>query len=145
MKKREFIGLMTILGGIPGFGALITIAMGNTNSSYITFLIMAALLFRGVCGTIGGILLWQGKRIGYIFSLTCWLYMVIVGTMTSCTIFSGDLFKNFEFSPDNQFFWSALGSSAGKIFFGTPFIFILTRDLIITREKASTRTLNPSS
>ena len=142
MKKRKFIGLMTILGGIPGFGALITIAVGNTSSSYITFLVMTELLFRGVCGTIGGILLWQGKRIGYIFSLTCWSYMAIVA---SYTIFSGDLFKNLEFSSDNKFFWSTLGKIAGKISWGIPFIFILTRDLIRTRETEKTGAFNPIS
>jgi hypothetical protein len=134
MKKRKFIGFMTVLSGLPGIAGITFFFMFGFSFSSMALLAIAAILFRGVAGTIGGILLWKGKRLGYQLSIVCHSYLMIAGVITLYQILIAGGEVSFAFTPENQFFLKALSRSIGKLIWGIPFIFILSRDLFNSKN-----------
>jgi hypothetical protein len=143
MKKRKFIGFMTVLSGLPGLAGFFHFFMGGLNFSLVMLIMLSAILFRGICGVVGGVLLWKGKRLGYQLSIIAWTYLVIVGLVSLYQLFGTDIFQSFEFSIDNKLFWSMLGKTIGKLIWGIPFIYILANQLI--NERAVKIAVQPSS
>lgn len=137
MTKRKIIGFMTILGGIPGVGGLLHFMndIGEVSLGFV--LIVLAVFCRGICGVVGGVLLWRGNKLGYQLSIVMWGYMVIVGLLAFYQIFTDPHFTSFEFSPENSVFWSVIGKSAGKLIWGIPFLYILTRDLLALKKNST--------
>jgi len=130
MKKRKFIGFMTVLSGVPGLiGIPLLFSIGITESPIIVIMAILAFIFRGICGVVGGVQLWRGKKIGYILSSIMWAYMVIVGLIASYQLSTEVFAATYEFSVENNLFWSAFGKILGKLIWGVPFLYILITDL----------------
>ena len=142
MKKRKFVGFMTILWGVPGLAGMLLFMNGFDELSFLVFLALLAVIFRGLCGVVGGVLLWRGSKLGYQLSLVMWMYMLVVGLIAFYQLFTGPYFTSFEFTPDNQLFWSAFGKNGGKLIWGVPFIYILIKSLFESRKAESENALS---
>ena len=134
MKKRKVVGIFTFLCGLPGIAAILLFGFSGFNLSLITLLALTAFVFRGVFGTVGGIMLCMGKRTGYILSTISWGYLLIVGVFSFYQIFSNGFFTSFDFTPENHMFWKLFAKSTGKIFWGGLITAILAKDLIKGHE-----------
>ncbi len=97
--------------------------------SLLSALALAAFIFRGVCGVTGGVLLWQGRKLGYQLSIITWLYMVVIAFAASYQIFFTDIFTSYELTVENKLFASMLGKTMGKFLWGIPILYILIREL----------------
>ncbi len=137
MKKRKFVGFMTVLGGVPGLFGIVILLNGLGELSFLVFMAILAVLCRGLCGVVGGILIWRGSKLGYQLSAVMWCYMVVVGLMAFYQLFTGPYFTSFEFSTENQVFWSAFGKSAGKLLWGIPFLYLILKDLVFLNSSGS--------
>jgi hypothetical protein len=134
MKKRKVIGIFTFLSALPGVGVVLLFGFGGLGVDIMTFLAVAAFLCRGVCGTVGGVLLCMGKKSGYFLSSIAWGYLLIIGLFSFYQIFTGGFFTSFEFTPENHMFWKMFAKSIGKIFWGSLLSFILIKDLLHKEE-----------
>jgi len=145
MKKRQFIGFMTILAGLPGLGGLLLLLNDIGEINFTLIMVILAVLCRGFCGVAGGVLLWRGNKLGYQLSTVAWGFMVIVAFMAFYQLFTGPYFTSFEFTSENKLFWSVFGKSAGKLLWGIPFLYIMIRDLnIFTHKNTTEATVEPS-
>jgi hypothetical protein len=130
MRRRWFIGLVTILTGLAGLAApLVLMFFGSSISAFLFVMTILAFGLRGVAGTVGGVLVWRGRRLGYQLSVACWLYLVIVGLVALVQLFTGSPPSSPALGPESRLFWRALGTSLGKLFWGIPILYILIRDL----------------
>lgn len=129
MKKRKFIGFMTILSGLPGIGGFLLFKNGVGELSSIAVMAFLAIVCRGIFGVVGGVLLWRGERLGYQLSSIMWTYMVVVGLISFYQLFTGPYPASFELTPESRLFWSILGRTLGKLIWGIPFLYILLKAL----------------
>lgn len=116
--------------------------MGGFPFSYITLLFGAAFIFRGICGVTGGVLLWQGKKLGYQLSIVAWLYLVIIACAATYQMFFTDLFTSYAFTVENKLFTSLFGKTMGKFLWGIPILYILIRELKSSGQSISNVTKN---
>jgi len=140
MKKRKFIGAITFLTGLPGLAVIAIMFWGEFVFSYMTLLIIAAFIFRGVCGVTGGVLLWQGKKLGYQLSILTWLYLVIIAFAATYQMFFTDIFTSYAFTVENKMFTSFFGKTMGKFLWGVPILYILIRDIKSLEQSISNDT-----
>jgi hypothetical protein len=130
MRRRWFVGLVTILSGLAGLMApLVFVLLGLRLSALLLVMTMLAFLLRGVAGTVGGVLVWRGKRLGYQLAALSWSYLVIVGTVALVQLFTASESSAGFLARDSRLFWRAVGASLGKLLWGIPFLCILVRDL----------------
>ena len=131
VKKRKIIGLLTILAGLPGLGGLLLLDRLDSYPLVAIIVVLNAIFFRGVCGTIGGILIWRGSKWGYYLSLTTWLYLVIVSILTFVQLYDNGVILSYGFLEEN---YSSFGRpfllSLLKVLLGIPIIHIILNDLL---------------
>ncbi|TWU44566.1 hypothetical protein Poly59_31160 [Rubripirellula reticaptiva] len=114
-----------MLQGVIGvFGAIVVAALAFASPpSLLTIsLLTTTIVFRGFCGLAGGILLWQGRRKGYQFSVGCWMYLTLVGLLALVQLFFVDL--------SAPYMMRHVGSTIGKLLFGSAFTYVLLADLL---------------
>ena len=131
MKKRKIIGLLTILAGLPGLGGLLLLDRLDSYPLAAIIVVVNAIVIRGICGTLGGILIWRGSKWGYYLSLITWLYLVVVSILTFAQLYGSGAVLSFGFLKEN---YSSFGRpfllSLLKVLFGLPVIHLILNDLL---------------
>ena len=84
MKKRRIIGLLSVLIAFPNL--FLCIGLLGWHDFPITHWLVLEKLSIIVCGIIGGVLLWNGRRTGYLLSIIAWL-IVFKGSSSSLYYF----------------------------------------------------------
>jgi len=104
-----------------------------------TIVVINAIVFRGLCGTAGGVLIWRGSKWGYYLTLITWLYLVVVSILTITELYNSGIMISYGFLSENystfgrRFLYSVL-----KLAAGLPIIYILFNSILktsITVEK----------
>ncbi len=138
MKKRNIIGLLTILVGLTGLGGLWLIGQLNSFPFPARVIVFNAIFFKGICGLSGGILIWRGVRWGYYITLVCWLYLIVVSFLSLIQIFGNEIELSYGFLEQN---YSTFGRSfliaVLKIVMGIPIIHIIFKDLLKSHRLSS--------
>ncbi|GAA5215851.1 hypothetical protein ACFSJ3_10540 [Corallincola platygyrae] len=128
MKKRKFISVMTMLVALPGLFAPVVLLLG-VESIQIAVLAILAFVMRGICGVVGSVMLWKGKRLGYQLATATWVYMVIAA-LYSLVVLHMNVIPSFELNEVNHVLYlKPLSNGLGKLIWGLPFLYILIRDL----------------
>ena len=118
MKKRKLLGSLTIISAIPALAFALFFTISYKAS--ITNILVVEKMVIVICCFIGGLLLWQGKRLGYGLSAIGWLVILYTST----------------YSIYNVATRSAMLLQSGIFLaIGIPVFVILIRD-IIGRKKA---------
>lgn len=131
----KLVGVLTIIAGLPGLGGLLLFGKLGDFPFAATVVVINSFLLRGVCGTLGGILIWRGNRWGYYLSSIAWVYLVAVSVLTLSDLYGRGLALSPGFLQDNYsafgrpFAWSLI-----KILFGLPIIYIIFKGLPRNRE-----------
>lgn len=121
---RGLIALITLLAGLPGLGGIYLLYKLGNLPEWATIIVVNALIFRGVCGTAGGLLLFKGKRAGYYLTALAWIYLVTVSFMTIIRLYNKGVFTRSGLIMDNlSAYGNALAWSAAKIIIGLPVLF----------------------
>jgi hypothetical protein len=132
---NKALGLITIVAGLPGLGALLLIGMFGDFPLPAKMVVINSFVLRGVCGTLGGILLWRGSRWGYYLSLITWLYLVTVSVLTLSDLFDKGLILSLSFLQENYpNFGKPFARSIIKIILGIPIIYFIFKALSEKRE-----------
>jgi hypothetical protein len=129
LKRRKFFGIITILTGLPGLFSLLLFWITDFSFCKI-FLTIAAFLFRGCAGVIGGILLFKGKRLGYYLSILSWSYLIIVSLFSLISLGAGDY--NWDLSTydgSSTIHFKLFSKAIGKIIWGLIILYILVKDI----------------
>ena len=138
MKKQKIIGLITILAGLPAIGGFWLIGYLENFPLAATIIVINAIIFRAICGTIGGILIWRGNRWGYYLTLLCWLYLIIVSVLTLIQLYDNGIVLSYGFLEQN---YSSFGRpfllSVLKIAFGIPIVHVVINNLLRARKLGS--------
>ena len=131
MKKRKFIGLFTIVAGLPGLAGLWLIGQLGDLPLAAKVIVFNAIFFRGICGSVGGILIWRGGKWGYYLCLITWLYLVVVSVLTIFQLYNSGLSISFDLlDQDYSNFGRPFLISLLKIVFGIPIIYIIFNDFL---------------
>ena len=122
---------MTFLAALPGLAGIYVLwKLGNLPSGAV-MIVVNAIVFRGVCGTLGGALLWAGRRIGSYLALVTWLYLIIVSVLTLISLYNKGLDLSTAFSQDHlKVFGKPLAWSVVKLALGLPLVYYLITDLM---------------
>ena len=135
MKKQRIIGILTIIAGLSGLGGFWLIGQLDKFPTPAKVIVVNSIFFRGICGTLGGILIWRGNRWGYYLTLICWLYLIVVSVLTLVQLHDNGLVVSYEFLEQN---YSSFGRpfliSAIKIIAGVPIVHIVIKNLLATHK-----------
>ena len=133
---KKVIALVTFLAALPGLaGIYLLLKLGSLPSGAV-LIVVNAIVFRGVCGTAGGVLLWTGRRTGNYLVLVTWFYLIIVSVLTTASLYNKGLDLSTAFHDDQLgAFGKPLAWSVVKLVFGLPVIYFLTRDLTHKRKE----------
>ncbi len=130
MNKQKTIGLITILAGLPAIGGFWLIGYLENFPLTATIIVINAIIFRAICGTVGGILIWRGSKWGYYLTLLCWLYLIVVSLLTLIQLYDNGIVLSYGFLEQN---YSSFGRpflfSVLKIAFGIPIVHIVIKNL----------------
>ena len=98
---------------------------------------MAAFLFRGLAGVIGGVLIWRGKKMGYHLTAVAWLYLVTVGLIALAQIHGNPaVVPSFELTPENSaLYLKPLAQAIGKIIWGVLILYVLFKELLSSSQR----------
>lgn len=131
---RGLVALVTLLAGLPGLaGIYLLYKLGNLPAGAI-IVVVNAVVFRGVCGTAGGLLLFEGKRAAYYLSAVVWIYLVTVSFMTLIGFYNKGAFPDPYLIMDNfSIYGKALAWSLAKIIIGLPVLYWLLSGLYYDR------------
>ncbi|MEW6143479.1 MAG: hypothetical protein AB1598_00510 [Thermodesulfobacteriota bacterium] len=138
---KKVIGLITLLAALPGLaGVYLLIKSGNLPPGAL-LIVVNAVVFRGVCGTVGGILLFAGRRWGSYLALVAWSYLIVVSILTLIglhdkglqlvSLLHGEVPASFG----KPLFWSL-----AKLVLGIPVAYALMMDILRARRSLSSRT-----
>ena len=128
MKKRKYISFMTMLVSLPGLFAPAVLFMEIENMQLL-LLAITAFLLRGVCGVVGSVMLWRGKKLGYKLASVSWAYITVVA-LYSLIVLHMQVPPSFEFNEINHMVYlKPLSNGLGKLIWGLPILYILIRDL----------------
>lgn len=127
---RKLIGLITAAAGLPGLaGIYLLYKLGNLPAGAVIVVLNAA-LFKGICGTAGGILIWRGRRWGYYLTAVTWIYLVVVSMLTLIRLYHDGIVLDIDFLSENfSSYGKALLWSAGKIILGMPILYWIGKEL----------------
>lgn len=138
MKKQRIIGFITILAGLPAVGGLWLIGQLESFPPTATIIVINAIVFRAICGTVGGILIWRGSRWGYYLTLACWIYLILVSLLTLIQLYDNGIVISYGFLEQN---YSSFGRpfllSVLKIVFGIPIVHVVINSLFRARKIGS--------
>ena len=124
------VGLVTIVTGLPGLGALLLLGMFSDFPLPAKVVVINSFVLRGLCGIVGGILLWRGNKWGYYLSLIAWLYLVAVSALTLSDLFDKGLVMSLSFLQENYpAFGRPFTRSVIKIILGIPIIYLIIKTL----------------
>jgi len=131
--------MLTVLAGLPGLGGFWLLGRLGDFPVAATIIVINAIFFRGLCGVVGGILIWRGSKWGYYLTLITWLYLVVVSILTINQLYNQGLIISYGFLAENystfgrRFLYSLL-----KLAFGVPMVYIVFNSILKTnhtREK----------
>jgi hypothetical protein len=121
---RILIGIITILAGLPALGGIYLLYKWSNPPTGVLLVIVNAVLFRGFCGTIGGVLMLLRSKWGYYLTALSWLYMITVSFMTVIKFYrSGMIFDAGLISQNFSTVGEPLAWSAAKFILGIPIIY----------------------
>lgn len=127
---NKAVGLLTIVAGLPGLGAVMLIGMFPDFPLPAKMVVVNSFVLRGLCGIIGGILLWRGQRWGYYLTLAAWLYLVTVSILTIMDLFDKGLILSFQFLQENYpAFGRPFARSVVKLVLGAPIIYFVFKEM----------------
>lgn len=113
------MGGLSLIGQIGSFPLAAKIIVGNS------------IFFKGVCGTVGGILIWRGSKWGYYLTLVCWLYLIVVSFLTLIQLHNNGIEISYGFIQENfSNFGRPFMISVLKIVVGIPIIHIVINSLL---------------
>jgi hypothetical protein len=131
LKKRRIIGILTVLAGLPGLGGFWLIGILSDFPIAATIIVINAILFRGLCGVAGGILIWRGSKWGYYLTLVTWVYLVVVSILTIIQLYNNGIEFSYAFLVEN---YSSYGRrfiySIVKIIAGVPIIYLVLNSIL---------------
>lgn len=141
---RILIGIITILAGLPALGGIYLLYKWSSPPSGVLIVIVNAVLFRGFCGTVGGVLLLLRRRWGYYLTALSWLYMITVSFMTVIKLYrSGAIFEAGSISRNFSTVGESLAWSAAKLILGIPIIHyiagVILRQRLVARNSGRSR------
>jgi len=99
-----------------------------------------AVVFRGICGTVGGVLLLMGRRWGSYLAIVMWSYLIVVSILTLTGLhdkglqFSSVLHGDVPASFGKPLLWSL-----AKLILGVPIVYLVMRDFPGARKSLSSR------
>ncbi|MEQ9617768.1 MAG: hypothetical protein RIG61_01170 [Deltaproteobacteria bacterium] len=133
---RSLIALITLLAGLPGLaGIYLLYKLGNLPAGAV-IIVVNAVVFRGICGTAGGMLLLKGKRAGYYLTAIVWIYLVTVSFMTIIQLYNKGVLLDPALIMDNfTTYEKALAWAAAKIIIGLPVLYWVLNRLYYGRLK----------
>ena len=117
MKKRNLLGSLTVIAAIPSLAYALHFTINY--KATITNLLVIEKMVIVVCCSIGGLLLWQGKRWGYVLSAIGWLVILYTSI---CSIYN-------VATRDDMLLQSGI-----FVAIGIPVFVILIRDIIGTKK-----------
>jgi uncharacterized membrane protein len=130
VNKFKITGLLTFIAGVPGLGGFWLIGYLGNFPLAAKIIVINAIFFRGICGTLGGILIWRGSKWGYYLTLISWIYLVVVSFLTLNQLSSQGIVISYGFLQEN---YSSIGRpflfAILKIIFGIPIIYIVFNGL----------------
>ena len=131
MKKRRIIGILTVLAGLPGLGGFWLLSHLSDFPLAATIIVINAILFRGLCGVVGGILIWRGSKWGYYLTLVTWVYLVVVSILTIIQLYNNGIEFSYSFLVENH---SSYGRrfiySIVKIIAGVPIVYLVLNSIL---------------
>jgi len=131
VKKRKIIGILTVLAGLPGLGGFWLIGILSDFPIAATIIVIDAILFRGLCGVAGGILIWRGSKWGCYLTLVTWVYLVLVSILTIIQLYNNGIEFSYAFLVEN---YSSYGRrfiySIVKIIAGVPIIYLVLNSIL---------------
>ena len=135
---KKLIALVTFLTGLPGLaGIYLLFKLGNLPSGAV-LIVVNAIVFRGVCGTLGGVLLWMGRKTGSYLTLVTWSYLLIVSVLTLLSLHEKGLHLPTAFRHDHlAAFGKPLAWSVAKLALGIPVFYLLITDLLRSGKPAA--------
>lgn len=134
---RILIGIITILAGLPALGGFYLLYRWSNPPTGVLIVIVNAVLFRGFCGTIGGVLLLLRRKWGYYLTALSWLYMITVSFMTVIKFYrSGVIFDAGSISQNFSTVGEPLAWSAAKLILGIPIIYYIA-DVVFKQRLAA--------
>lgn len=127
---NKAVGLITIVAGLPGLGALLLIGMFPDFPLAAKMVVINSFVLRGLSGVVGGILLFRGSRWGYYLTLVAWLYLVTVSMLTLTGLMDKGLIISLSFLQENYSdFGKPFARSIIKIILGVPIIYYIFKSL----------------
>lgn len=131
--------IITFIAGLPGLGALMLVGLFPDFPLPAKLVVINSFLLRGICGTVGGVLLWRGSKWGYYLSIITWLYLITVSALTLSQLFdNGMVLSTALMNEHYDEFGRALFRSTLKILIGVPVIYLLFYSLGKIRNTQST-------
>ncbi len=117
---------MTVLAGLPGLGGLWLLGLLSNFPLAATIIVINAILFKGLCGVVGGILIWRGSKWGYYLTLITWIYLIVVSILTIIQFYNNGIEFSYAFLVEN---YSSYGRrfiySIVKIIVGVPIVYLV--------------------
>lgn len=138
---KKIIGLITLLAALPGLAGVYVLWKLGSLPPGAVFIVVNAIVFRGVCGALGGVLLFIGRRWGSYAALVTWCYLVVVSILTLVGLhdkgleLSSVLHWEIPASFGKPLFWSL-----AKLALGIPIAYALMTDILQSRRLAGGRT-----
>lgn len=135
---KKLIALVTILAGLPGLAGIYLLWKPGTLPPGSMLIVVNAIVFRGIFGTLGGVLLWTGRRFGSYLTLVTWSYLIFVSLLTIFSLYNKGIQIPTAFQGDHiAAFGKPLGWSVAKLALGIPVIYILITDLLRVGKQAA--------
>ena len=135
---KKLIALVTLLAGLPGLAGIYLLWKLGTLPPGSMLIVVNAVVFRGIFGTLGGVLLWTGRRIGSYLTLVTWSYLILVSLLTIFSLYNKGIQISTAFQGDHiAAFGKPLGWSVAKLALGIPVIYILITDLLRVGKQAA--------
>lgn len=125
---RILTGIITIIAGLPALGGIYLLYKIANPPAGAVIVVVNAIVFRGICGTVGGVLVLHRSKWGYYLAALSWLYMLTVSFMTLIKLHNSGLVLDLEFLREHfSAFGKPLAWSAAKIILGIPIIYYIAK------------------
>lgn len=131
---KRVLGLITLLAGLPGLAGIYLLWKLGSLPPGAVLIVVNAVLFRGICGTAGGILLLTGRRRGSYLALVSWLYLIAVSSLTLISLHNKGIQLSSVSLAELASFGKPLSWSLAKLALGIPIVFLLIKDLNHARK-----------
>lgn len=150
LKKRFFLAAFTFLVALPGLLSIFFVHFSENSlfqPKIFAIMIGFEFFFRGILGLLGAIGLWRGTRWGYTFAITMWITLVLLSVVNISQVLLNNVTLQLIFllsnNPHAQ--ESFVVKAIGKIFWGLPIIFVLSRDLWKMKKYSHAQILSATS